>query len=155
MRLAINRLVLSTSLLLGTLTPAWADSAIIIEDAFVRATPPGQSNSAAFMRLKNSSDQAVNLTTAASDVADKVELHGHQHDNGVMRMRQMMSITLPPQTTTALEPGGLHIMLLGLHSPLVAGEQIELNLSFSNGETQTVTLPIQMPGGHGAGHQHH
>lgn len=143
---------------------AFAD--ITIEAPFVRAVPPGMQNSAAFMQLNNSGQQARQLRSASSDIAEKVELHTHTNDNGVMRMRQVEAIEIPAQSDTSLQPGGYHIMLLGLKRPLKVGETINFTLHFANGETKTLNAPVtkmapRMPS-HGSGdmggmhhHEHH
>lgn len=131
----LSTLCLSSSLALA------AD--ISIEQPFARATPPGQPNSAAFMQLTNNGE-ATALVAAASTVAEVVELHTHTHDNGVMRMRKIEQIDLPAGATTTLEPGGLHVMLIGLKQPLQAGSQIGLTLQYADGTEQSVEVPVQM-----------
>jgi hypothetical protein len=79
-------------------------------------------------------------------------------DAGVMRMREVEAIELPAGETTALEPGGLHVMLFELESNLVEGETFPLTLSLENGgeielevQVQPVTYGIGDPAGHGHG----
>lgn len=116
---------------------------ISIEQPFARATAPGQPNSAAFMQLINKGE-ATALVAAKSSVADVVELHTHTNDGGVMRMRRIEQIELPAGDTTVLQPGGLHVMLIGLKQPLQEGSQIELTLEYADGSSQQVQVPIQM-----------
>lgn len=131
----LSALCLSSSLALA------AD--ISIEQPFARATPPGQPNSAAFMQLTNNGE-ATALVAATSTVAEVVELHAHTHDNGVMRMRRIEQIELPAGSTTTLEPGGLHVMLIGLKQPLQAGSHIAVTLNYADGTEQQVEVPVQM-----------
>lgn len=112
-------------------------------DAYVRAVPPGQPNSAAFMQLKNTDSQAHALVKATSDVAKVVELHTHTNEGGVMKMRQVEKIDLPAGKTVALKPGSFHIMLIGLKKPLKVGESVDLNLSFEDGSTLKTFAPVQ------------
>ena len=60
-----------------------------------------------------------------------------------MRMRQVEAIEVAPGTPTVLEPGGLHIMLIGLTGPLVEGESFPLTLDFETAEDITVDVTIQ------------
>lgn len=141
---------LTTLLLTATLsTPLWA-AEVQVTDPYARAVPTGQPNSAAFMQLENQSDEGVTLTGASSDVAEVVELHTHIQDQGVMRMRRIDGIELPPHQMVSLQPGGLHVMLIGLNRGLAEGEQISLTLSFSDGSEQSLSLPVRpvMPMGH-------
>ncbi|MBY4677678.1 copper chaperone PCu(A)C [Marinobacterium arenosum] len=125
------------------LLSASALAEVQVEGAYARAMPPGQANSAAFMVLKNHADTPVALIDGSSNVADKVELHIHSHDNGVMRMRQVEKIEISAHGETVLQPGGLHLMLLGLKEQLKPDQQIELELVFSDQSRQTLTVPVK------------
>ena len=118
-------------------------SNIEIENAYVRATPPGLPNSAAFMTVKNNGDKDIAIIKASSKVSKVVELHTHTNKDGVMKMYQVPKIDVNAHSETTLKPGGLHIMLIGLYNPLKVGEEISLTLEFSNGETKTITAPIK------------
>ena len=136
----MKKLLLTSALLVASHL-ALAD--INVESAYVRAVPPGQMNSAAFMQLKNDSSEDISLVAAKSQVAENVELHTHTQDNGVMRMRQISEISLPAGEAIKLQPGGMHIMLIGLTQNLTAGENISLLLEFSDGSQQALEVPVQ------------
>tara|TARA_R110001583_G_scaffold52393_8_gene162842 strand:+ start:6256 stop:6711 length:456 start_codon:yes stop_codon:yes gene_type:complete len=133
-------LTLTSALLLSTLTQA---ATLTIEDAYVRATPPHTVNSAAFMQIYNSSDTTVELVSASSDIADRVELHSHTMNDGMMQMRQVKSITINANASAELRPGSFHVMFLGLKSPLTEGEAINLKLYFNNGDEIVIDVPIK------------
>ncbi len=116
---------------------------LLVEDAYVRATPPNLPNSAAFMVLKNSSNKNISVVKATSNVSKNVELHTHDMKDGVMKMYQVPKIDIPAKAETILKPGGFHVMLIGLHKPLKVGEKVTFTLELSNGETKTVTAPIK------------
>lgn len=136
----MKKLLLSSALLLASHI-ALAD--VSVESAYIRAVPPGQMNSAAFMQLKNLAADDISLIAAKSQVAKNVELHTHIHDKGVMRMRQISEISLPAGQAVTLQPGGMHIMLIGLTQNLSAGENIKLSLEFSDGSKQALEVPVQ------------
>jgi copper(I)-binding protein len=78
---------------------------------------------------------------------------------GVMRMRQVEAIELPAGETTALQPGGLHIMLFSLQGPLVEGETYPLTLTLEAAgpvelevQVEAVTYGVDGAMGHGEGH---
>ena len=121
-----------------------ASAEVLVEDAYARAVPPGQLNSATFLQLHNNGADKVELVKAESSVAKTVELHTHEHDNGVMRMRQVASIPVDAKGMTSLQPGGYHIMLLGLNKDMAPGTEIDLKLSFSDGSSLSVTVPVKM-----------
>jgi copper(I)-binding protein len=45
----------------------------------------------------------------------------------------------------ALAPQGLHLMLMGLEKPLVAGEHFPLTLHFAKGGDRVVEVSVQSP----------
>ena len=129
--------------------------AIEVVDPYVRAVPPVSRNSAMFMQLQNSGDKAIALVSAASPAAQVVELHTHTNDNGVMRMRRVPEIEIPAGQTTVLQPGGLHVMLIGLQQKLEVGGEVEVRLEFDDGSTRTLVAPIRAVKGMGMKHKHH
>ena len=114
-----------------------ADS-IQISDPYVRMVPPNSPATAAFMELKNTSDKNHALVSAKAYINKTTELHNHIHDNGVMRMRQVQQIDLPAGKSTALKPGGFHIMLIGLDAPVQKDQNIKIDLTFEDGSTKTI-----------------
>lgn len=127
-------------------------SNIEIENAYVRATPPNLPNSAAFMTVKNSSNEDIAIVNASSNVSKVVELHTHDMKDGVMKMYQIPKIDIKANSETILKPGGFHIMFIGLHNPLKVGEEVTFTIELSNGETKTITAPIKTVMG---GMKHH
>lgn len=116
---------------------------VTIVDPYVRAIPPGQTISAAFLTLSNSGDSEVSLVKASSNIAKSVELHEHVHKDGMMQMRQVTKISVAGKGTTALKPGGFHIMLIGLNKAINPGDMIELSLEFNDGSKQTVKAEVK------------
>jgi hypothetical protein len=113
----------------------------------------------------NTGDSDDRLVAASSPVAERVELHTMTMDGDVMRMRELEDgIALPAGEMVELAPGGLHVMFIGLSGPFVAGEEVQVTLTFEGGLSQDLTLPVieramemQGHGGHGAhsGHGSH
>ena len=130
----------------------------------VRAVPPTQKVTAAFMTIKNAGSADRKLVAAESPVAGSVELHNHINDNGVMKMRPVKDIEVKAGGETALKPGGYHIMLIDLKQPVKEGEQVPVTLKFDDGSSLKVDAPVQRPapampmapmGGHDHGHMPH
>ncbi len=117
--------------------------AISVGDPYANAVPPGQLSTAAFMTLTNHSAHARALVAAESPAAEAVELHAHLHEDGMMRMRRLERVDLPPDETVAFEPGGLHLMLIGLREPPVPGTDLALTLVLDDGTRISVKAPIR------------
>ncbi len=57
-------------------------------------------------------------------------------------MRAVTFLDCPPGGTVRSEPGGLHVMLVGLSRPLTPGMQYPLSLAFQDGGTLTVMVTV-------------
>lgn len=127
--------------------PAFAQDAnqtsIQIEDPWARPTAEGAPVGAAYLTLTNSGTAPDRLVAAASPVAGRVELHTHLMEDGVMKMRRVEAIEVAPGTPTVLQPGGLHIMLIGLKSALNPGEQFPLALTLENAGKIEIEVPVR------------
>ena len=121
--------------------PAFAE--LIVENAHIRESIPGAPNSAAFMTLNNTSDQDIVLTSVTSQLARTTELHNHINDEGVMRMREVPEIVVPAGQSVELKPGGLHVMFMGLATPLKQGEQGSFTLFDQSGQAYPVQAPVK------------
>ncbi len=137
---AINKRLLAI-LLLSLSWPALAE--LTIEEGYVRGLPPGQPNTAAFMRLVNSGDQDVVITGAASNGAKLAEVHSHKHHNGMMSMEQVDQITVPANGEFVLAPGKYHLMLINLTKPLREGDEVLIRLLNGEVELTRATLPVR------------
>lgn len=124
---------------------AWVRVAIVPEaDASGRggeAAP--RVNSAAYVTLRNGGDQADALVTVATSAADTAELHSVSMQDGIMRMRPVAAVELPAGEVVALEPGGYHVMLVGLHRPLTEGDSVGLTFRLRSGRTLELRAPVR------------
>lgn len=108
-------------------------SVVHAHDVKARPGPMAGGNSAVYFLLHNGGDAAVRLTGADTTVANAVEIHETADDNGIMRMRQLADgILLGPDESVTLQPGGLHVMLIGLTAPLAEGDVFDLTLHFDD-----------------------
>lgn len=131
-----------TALLFSQPLAAAAGDDIQVVDASVRLVPPVSSTTAAFMKLYNPGDDENLLVAASTSIARTTELHMHSQDNGVMRMRHIPHIHLPPHSDVRLQKGGLHLMLFGLKRPLTVGEKIPFELEFADGSRKTIEAEV-------------
>ena len=117
-------------------------SVIQIEDPWVRAVPPNANNSAIFLDLRNESEQLRKLVEVHSEVAEQVELHMTKDEDGMLRKERLEEVLIPALETQSFHPGGIHIMLIGLRSPLNVGGAIELELVYADQSKETISVPV-------------
>jgi hypothetical protein len=102
-------------------------------------------SSAAYFVVLNGSGQADYLLSAKSEAAQFVEMHRSELVGDVMTMRQVESIEIPAGGRIELEPGGYHLMLIGLKQDLEPGQQIALVLSFEKAGDIQVQAEVHSP----------
>jgi hypothetical protein len=101
---------------------------IHIKDPFSRALPPISKNGAVYVTLANHGHLSDQLVGAATPIAEHAEIHTHQMEDGMMKMRKVDKVELPPHKEVVFAPGGNHIMLIGLSQALKEGEYFPLIL---------------------------
>ena len=146
-------LALGAGLMLGfSAAAASAQSGdVAITNAWARATPGGAQTAAAYVTVESVAGDR--LTGAATPAAQKAEIHLMTMDDGVMKMRQVDGVDLPPGKAVTLKPGGYHIMLTGIAKPLEAGQSFPLTLDFAKAGARQVTVTVEKVGAMGPGAQ--
>lgn len=114
---------------------------LLVEGAWSRATAPGQD--AAMVDMAITSKQAAVLVGVSSAACKSAELHSMTHDNGMMKMRQVQEIELPAGKRVSLGESGYHLMLIGLKSPLKAGETVPLTLKIRTANKRVAEIGVQ------------
>jgi len=130
---------------IGLLLAGFAQAAepVRIEQAWARATVPGQEVGAAYMQLTSAAD--LELVKAESPAAGTLEIHMMRMQDGVMEMRMLETLHLPAGKTVKLEPGGFHLMLIDLKEPLKDGGKVGVTLHFKNARGETSTQQVDIP----------
>ncbi len=130
--------------------------AISIHHPIIKTTPPGITNSAAYFTIVNNGEKDITLVNVASDSAKLVEMHEHIKHNGTFRMQKMEPLTIPAKGKANFEPGGNHIMFIGVTKPIENGDKIDITLSFDDGSQKTITtVAKKQHTGVKKAHKHH
>ena len=118
-----------------------------VNNAWAGATPGKSENGAAYLTIQ--SPTADRLVSASSPVAKKAELHTMSMQGMVMKMRPIADIDIPAGQAVTLQPGGMHIMLVGLAKPLQTGQTFPLTLTFEKAGSRTVNVAVEKIGAMG------
>ena len=116
---------------------------LLVDHPWARASIGQAPNGAAYMTITTEGQETDRLMGVESDAANRVELHTHLMDNGVMKMRPVEAIEITPGEPTLLQPGGLHVMLMGLKAPLRLGESFQMTLVFERAGRVEVEVKIE------------
>ncbi|WP_051197168.1 copper chaperone PCu(A)C [Jonesia quinghaiensis] len=129
----------------ATVTTHTNAQAITMTDPWVKAADMDSHMTAGFGTLVNDSDQPVVLTEASTSVASNVELHETvTATDGSTTMQEVPhGLTIPAHNSLTLEPGGNHLMPMGLTQDLIAGDTVDITLVFSDTSTTTITAEIR------------
>ena len=127
---------------------------ITVEGPWARASAGPAKAGAAFMTVNNAGAAVDKLIAASTTVADKAELHTHIKEGDIMRMRPVDAIDVPAGGVAELQPGGLHVMLMGLKQPLKEGEAFPLTLTFEKAGQLTVEVMVMGAGAMGQDPMH-
>ncbi|SDH57536.1 copper chaperone PCu(A)C [Agrococcus jejuensis] len=118
--------------------PATMAESVVASDVWIKAADDGMT--AAFGTLTNEGDTAVRVVAVSSEAATAMELHETvEDDSGQMIMREVDGFDVEPGGSLALEPGGNHLMVMGLTGPIVAGDDVVVTLTFDDGSTLDLT----------------
>ncbi len=132
-----------------------SDTPVELLDGWVRALPPTQTSTAAYMTLVNRGQQPLAVTGASASIAQRVEIHTTREVDGMVRMERLPQLQLAPGEQVQLVPGGTHIMLLGLERMPQAGETVRLCLELAPGGQRCIDAPVRKSAGDDGAHHHH
>lgn len=150
MRITSRTMMLATlavALAIG-FSQAQSASSISIEKPFSRATPGGAKVAAGYMTITNKGAAADRLLSASSPAAGSVEIHEMKMQDGIMKMREITGgLPIESGKTAAFAPGGNHLMLVELKTPLKQGDKVPVTLNFEKAGKVDVTLDVHPIGG--------
>ena len=118
-----------------------ADHGLTASGGWIRDTPPNSPVRAGYLVLRNEQPAPHRVISARSAAFGAIDIHEMAaSDDGVMRMRRVPEVVVPPRGEVVLAPGGLHLMLFRPARPLVSGDRVELTLELADGSTIDTVL---------------
>lgn len=116
---------------------------IVISDAWTRPTAAGMPMGVAYFVVRNEGASDDAIVSASTPAAARVEIHQTTLSDGMARMRPLREIVVPAKGTVAIVPGGIHLMLVDLAAPLVAGARVPLVLRFRRAGPVEIRLAVE------------
>lgn len=128
---------------LGTAACGGGAQPVSVDDPWGRPSPTSAESAAFYLTLHGGSSDDV-LTGASSDRCTMTELHETMMHDDTMSMEPVETgIAIPAKGTVKLEPGGHHVMCMGVTDPLIVGESVDVVLTFASGTAMTVSVEIR------------
>lgn len=125
---------------------------VVVLHPWSRATPKGATVGAGYFVVQNRGTVPDRLLGGSVDVAAGFEIHDVVVRDGVMRMRELNALEIPPSGSVEVKPGGRHLMFVGLLHSLAAGEKVRGALQFERAgrievEFDVIGMGAPAPGG--------
>ena len=139
-------------LLLLALAATPAAAQIKVEEAWMRATPPGAKIAAGYLTIRNAG-AADRLISVSSPAAERVETHITARDGDILRMREVKGYDVPAKGMLELKPGGSHLMFVNVKAPLKEGTSVPATFRFERAGEIKVEFQVRpLAGGEHHGH---
>lgn len=119
---------------------------LVISHPWSRATATNQKVGAVFMEVQTRTGQPDRLIAASTPDAETVEIHDHIRDGDVMRMRRIDGVDIPAEGSAVLQPGGKHLMLIGLKFPLFEETVFPMTLEFEKAGPVEIEVIVEAAG---------
>jgi copper(I)-binding protein len=130
-----------TLLVMAMSATGYAMAQTTVQEAWARATVPGQPATGAFMTLVADSDST--LTSVHSSLAKDTQIHQSTMKGDVMSMLPVDEVSLPAGEPVVFDANGYHVMLMGLVKQVKEGEAVPLTLKIKNAQGEEETVEVQ------------
>ena len=134
----MRRLLVPILLCGAVALPATACPGLSASGARIPEAPPVASVLAGYASLVNNSAQPLHIDGVEGADFGSVEMHQMSMAGGMMQMRPLQGLDLPPHGSVTLDENGKHLMLMNPKHPFKAGDST--TLSFRCGKQVT---PLQ------------
>jgi copper(I)-binding protein len=129
----------------------------VVTGQWARTSPADAVNGAAYFTITSPVDDVLTGATVDTSVAGMSQMHETVMagtgdttlgtdttvaGSGEMTMHPVASIDLKAGQALAFEPGGYHVMMMGLVNPLKVGDTIVLTLTLKNAGEIKVDVPV-------------
>ncbi len=130
-------------LLLTTLVACSQPRQPHIVKAWIPAAPASAPVLAGYLTIRNPGPASWLLEAVESSAFEVIELHEILHEQGMMQMREITQLTIPPDSRIELRPGDRHLMLRRPTRPLPPGDTVDLQLTLRDDQGQELVLDVQ------------
>ena len=123
---------------------ALAGDGLAVTKVWVRATIGQTGSTALYFTVTNGGSSGDALLAVEVVEAARTELHQTVNDNGVVGMRSIGELPVPPGAALVFEPRGNHVMLMGLKEPLQPGGHLRATLHFKSHPPVVIDAVVAM-----------
>ena len=132
----------ATGMLMVLPLSSLADEILHWRDAWVRSLPPGAAVTAAYGSLMNHGTDTVTIVNLTSTTGAEAQMHDVMADSDQRKMVRLNSVDIAPGELLVFEPGGRHIMLLGITDAPKEGSESTLCALSARGTQACTRAPV-------------
>ena len=116
---------------------------LVVTNARLLLPPVAGNPAAVYFDLKNDGKRAVAVRRADIADAKSATMHEMMEYDSKQIMADMGPMTIKQGETIKFEPGGKHVMAMGLSPELKAGGKTEMTLTIAGGDKVSVDVPVE------------
>jgi copper(I)-binding protein len=111
------------------LNPQASSIKLKVENPYIRPADIGMT-SALYFQVINQSDKNDTLYDVHANYCEAAQIHESYMKDGMMGMREVKYVVVPPRSVLKFKPGGYHVMLINVKRKLINGEKVRVELLF-------------------------
>jgi copper(I)-binding protein len=120
-----------------------AGGALLVENVWAQPTLAGSQQGAVYLTVRNDGDGDDALVSVSTPVAEHAMLHASVVTNGTAVMTAQENVPAPAHDSVVFEPGGLHVMLMGVAEPLTVGMTAPITFTFAHAGAVETTFTVR------------
>ena len=119
-----------------------SDHELVFHGAYAFETFSSKSAAAVYMSIFNNSQEDLIIKSLSSEIAKTAEIHNIVIENEIVKMKKIDNLTIKAQEAAYMQPGGMHIMLMGLDRKLEDGSSFSIFFSLDKNVSKEVKVMV-------------
>lgn len=118
------------------------DNKLVFHGAYTFETFKGQKAAAAYVSIFNNTEMNFKVNSIVTDISNKAEIHDVFIKEDIVKMKKLDNLVINAKDQVYMQPGGMHIMLMGLNKELKDGSFFFINFLFDNKTSKKVKVLV-------------
>ncbi len=118
------------------------EESLTFHGAYTFETFPKQKACAVYVSIFNNTDKDFIISSASSDISEKAEIHGIVIEKEITKMKKMENLLIQSKQQVFLQPGGIHLMLMGLKHQLKDGSSFDVRFILDDGSFNEIKVMV-------------
>ena len=115
---------------------------IVFHGAYTFETFEGQRACAVYVSIFNNTNKDFLIESISTKVASKAEIHEIENKNEIIKMKKKENFLIKSKQQVFFQPGGTHLMLMGLKRKLDDGSSFKVEFLLNDGSLKKVDVMV-------------